>query len=88
MTKIAHLAIVTKYLPPTDKLGSRVRASCPAGALTSRWNHDFSIQRNHELAALALAKQLGWHFKDYHVGGLEKGRFVVVLDRVTPGAPE
>ena len=53
-------AIQTKYLPCTDRKGSRIKATCAAGSITIPYPHDFSGQATHRQAAEALAHKFGW----------------------------
>jgi len=53
-------AILTKYLGPTDHHGARVKAVCDAGALTLSWDDALDTTANHDAAAAALARKLGW----------------------------
>lgn len=63
-------AIETKYLGITDGRGSRIKARCGAGSVTLSYNHGFSNVENHDAAALALVKKLGWD------EGLYPGRLI------------
>lgn len=47
-------AIVTKYLPPTNKRGARIKATCARGSLTLSWIHELDNEGNHIVAATAL----------------------------------
>lgn len=70
-------AIVTKYLGPTNLKGTRVKAACEAGQITVSWDHALNADENHDAAAHALAKKLGWDVAPYRklVGGtLPDGR--------------
>lgn len=53
-------AIVTKYLGPTDSRGSRVKATADAGSITVPWDDRLDVNANHDRAAVALAKKVGW----------------------------
>lgn len=53
-------AIETKYLGPTNYRGSRVKASAQAGSVTIGWDDALDTDSNHEKAALALCRKLGW----------------------------
>ncbi len=65
-------AIATRFLGPTDFRGSRVKATCQAGALTLSWDDACGIDDNHTAAARALATKLGWAGR-WVVGGLPDG---------------
>lgn len=60
-------AILTKYLGPTNTRGARVKAWCQADSLTVAWDDALDVNANHELAARALARSLGW--KGTLIGG-------------------
>lgn len=53
-------AIVTSFHGPTNTLGSRISATAPAGRVYVPYDHSFSSERNHELAAEALCEKFGW----------------------------
>lgn len=50
-------AVVTKYLPPTDRRGARVKAYCQRGAHTISWNHTLDSDDNHRAAILHLLRK-------------------------------
>lgn len=55
-------AITTKFYGPTDRLGSRIRASAAGvGNLFISLEHELSIDGRHALAAKELAVKYGWH---------------------------
>ena len=60
--------IITKYLGPTDTLGSRIAATSTSGQriVVSR-DYSMNTAQNHAKAAIALCKQLDW------VGTLQGG---------------
>lgn len=47
-------AIQTKYIPATDRHGSRVRAKCSRGFITVAYPHELSGSDVHRFAAKAL----------------------------------
>ena len=54
-------AIETRFLAPTNTLGSRVVAvSCGGSRLTLAWSHDLDAAANHRAVAVALMRRLGW----------------------------
>lgn len=79
-------AIETRYHGPTDTRGSRISARCEAGRISIPYDHAKSADRNHDAAAVELARKLGWldshAAKDYPVdlvrGGTARG-FVYVF---------
>lgn len=54
-------AIQTKYIPPTNTLGSRVSAKCSAGRIVVAWDYSLNPDENHKAAARALIIKLHWH---------------------------
>lgn len=46
--------IRTKYLPCTDRRGSRVKAWCLRGSLTVQWESALNVEDNHKGACDAL----------------------------------
>lgn len=53
-------AITTKYHGPGNVRGSRITATCDAGRVTVPYDHAHDRQANHQQAALALVRHLGW----------------------------
>ena len=73
-------AIRTKAIAPTNTRGPRVAASCDAGRVVISWDHKLYIDDNHEAAANALARKLGWLDNGWVlVGGGLGAEFVWVL---------
>lgn len=60
-------AIVTKYLGPSDARGSRISVRAQAGRMIVPWDYELDVEGNHDQAARAFAKKLGW--KGKLVGG-------------------
>jgi len=58
--KSHKIAILTKYLGPTNYRGSRVKAYTEDWHITLSWDHALNSDENHAAAALALCKQQGW----------------------------
>lgn len=56
------VAILTKYIGPTDYRGSRCKALHADGgpSLTVDWDHAKNVEDNHQLAAFAFARKMGW----------------------------
>lgn len=60
--------------------GSRVKAQAAGGtSIMLEWDDRFSPSRNHELAAIALCKKLGWKGR-FHSGPLRDCSQVWVFD--------
>ncbi len=53
-------AITTKYIGPTNVRGSRVKAIAAAGSITLAWDDSLTPNRNHLVAAKALAEKYKW----------------------------
>ena len=50
-------AIQTKYLPATNTLGSRIKATCERGSITIDYPHELSGDAVHREAALQLLER-------------------------------
>lgn len=50
-------SIQTKYLPPTNYRGSRIKATCERGSITIPYPHELSGDEVHREAARALLSQ-------------------------------
>ena len=76
-------AIVTKFLGPTDRRGSRIKASAWAGSMTIDKDHSLNVEQGHAKAARALAEKLGW-CGVIHQGGMPDGDgYVFVFENPT-----
>ena len=53
-------AILTKYLGPTSRRGSRVKASDGDNAVILGWRDEWDSEGNHDAAAIALCRKLKW----------------------------
>lgn len=53
-------ALVTKYLGPTNYRDARVKATAEAGSVTLSWDHALDVTDNHDAAAMALVRKMGW----------------------------
>ncbi len=73
-------AIQTKFLPPTNAKGARVKAWCDAGSITLPWDHARDVQKNHENAFISLVNKLGWR-GEWTSGTAERGSFGYVFCR-------
>lgn len=66
-------SITTKYLGPTDRTGSRIKATSSGGlSRTVHYDHALDLDDNHKAAAVALCKKMEWKGK-LAVGGGVKG---------------
>jgi len=64
-------AIQTKYIAPTNRRGSRIKAWCVAGSKTISYPYGLNTELAHYDAAQQLLVQLGWTGVNY--GTLEQG---------------
>jgi len=53
-------AIIVKYNPPTNHRGSGVTAKAQAGSIRVAWDYEIDDYSNCWMAAMALAKKVGW----------------------------
>lgn len=73
-------AIRTKYLPPTNVRGSRVKAMAHAGSITIGWDCSLNTDDNHWAAAEALIKKMKWdHVRIQGYGHLHDHTLCFVL---------
>ena len=76
--------IITKYLGPTNKRGSRIKARQSASyagtpkSVTIDWDYSLNVEHNHKAAAIAFAAKMGWH-GDW-VGGSNCGEGYVFVN--------
>ena len=55
------VAILTKFIGPTNCRGSRVKAYTSSGhRIVVPWDHALNVEENHDAAALALCRKMGW----------------------------
>jgi hypothetical protein len=76
---MSRQAIVTKFLPPTNTLGARVKVTAQAGRMTVPWDYALGMEENHRDAALAFAAKQGWRTEGAVLGTLPSGGYVLVL---------
>lgn len=76
-------SIFTKYHGPTDRRGSRIKATASGGeSITVGVDNSLSDEANHHAAAVALCKKLGWSGKLVSGGGPRgKGNVYVMLPK-------
>jgi hypothetical protein len=72
-------AIHTRFLSPRNVRGARVKATAQAGSVTLSWDHRHNPERNHRMAAEALAKKFGWTHALMVQGGMPNGDYVFTL---------
>lgn len=78
------LVIYTKFLGPTPRLGSRVKAwiatnGIPATPVTREWDHYLTPTKNHITVAHMLANRLAWH-GNWYMGDAGADKYVFVRD--------
>jgi len=68
---VIRQAILTKYIPPANVRGSRVKATAQAGSVTVDWDDGLDADSNHHAVAMKLANKYGWldHTNETLVGG-------------------
>lgn len=67
------IAILTKYLGPTNYRGSRIAVTSGNGhRLVVSWNDALDVDENHRAAAIALCRKMNWS-GDLASGGLKDG---------------
>lgn len=67
-------AIVTKYIGPTNRRGSRIKATAAAGSVTVSYDPALDYEPNHRAAADALARKFGWN-RENITGQLPNGDY-------------
>jgi len=65
-------AIVTKYVGPTNVKGARIIAKAAAGKVCISYPYESTLAKSHQIAAIALAKKLGWS-GGWIAGGMPSG---------------
>ena len=70
-------AIVTKYIPPTNTKGARIKATAMSGSVTISYDHEQDHEWPFRKAAQALCDKLDWTF-NHCPGGLPDGSIVWV----------
>lgn len=79
ITESHRIAIMTKYLGPTNTRGSRYKAFTESGrSITIAASDTLSSADNHKAAALALQAKMGW--TDDLIEGGVPGGYVYVAD--------
>ena len=77
------IAILTKYIPPTNHRGSRISVLSGNGhRLMVPWADELDASENHAAAAYALCHKMGWTGTLAH-GGLKDGAAHVFIPEVS-----
>jgi hypothetical protein len=61
---MAHQAIRTRYVGPTNVKGSRIIAKCEAASVRVSYDDGLNVEENHRAAMLALRERMGWNGPD------------------------
>ena len=70
--------ITTKFLPPTNHKGSRIKAMAEAGSVTVSKDHSLSEKEAHAAAALQLMEKYEW-FGELIGGVTHRGEYAWVF---------
>lgn len=74
------VAIMTKYICPTNSRPGRVKAYTESGlSVTLSWEHGQGVEQNHLSAAQALAHKMNWAGR-WVGGGTKEGYAFVNVD--------
>jgi hypothetical protein len=65
-------AILTKYLPPTNFHGGRIKVKAQRGSIMVHWDYALDVDANHDKACEAALKAWGWR-GTWRGGGLPDG---------------
>lgn len=75
-------AIETKYIPPTNNKGARIKAQCAAKTIIIGYPYEFDGQKAHRYAMNELCQVMGgkygWNSSDFVTGQLKNGNYVHV----------
>lgn len=77
--------IITKYLPPTNTRGARIKAqtsdeTCPI-SVTISYDYELNHFERHASAVVALCNKLEWHSVEFQAGGMPNGYVFVILQK-------
>ena len=68
-----YQAVETKFLGPTNRAGSRIKAIAEAGSITLDWDYELNPAENHIKAAELLCAKFNWKYKELITGGTRTG---------------
>ncbi len=78
-----YVAIVTKYLPPTNHRGSRIKVwHSDAKSLTVSWDYELDVAENHAQAVQTYLDHMEWK-GTWTVGAIDTG-YVAVFNPDSP----
>jgi hypothetical protein len=73
-------AIITKYHGPGNVRGSRISATASMGQkVTISYDHSLDAEQNHDAAAIALCRKMGWTEHNLIRGRIKTG-YAYVFD--------
>ena len=75
---MASAYITTKFIPPTNSRGARVKATCQCGSITVPWVYSLDCDRNHINAMKALIEKTGIQWGDKWTIGANNVGYVFV----------
>ena len=72
--------ITTKFIPPTNSRGSRIKASCQCGSVTVGYDYSLSIDEAHAVATKALLEKFSLDWGNvWSVGANDSGYVFVPI---------
>lgn len=75
-------AITVKFIGPSNRIGTRYKATAAAGSIYFSADNRLNPEMNARAAAHKLATKLGWRGR-WHGGVIADGRYVFVLENET-----
>ena len=75
------VAILTKYLAPTNTRGARIKAAANGNSITIGYPYELSGEDVYRSAAQALCDKMQWDYT-LHGGAIDKGYAFVMLPKV------
>ena len=71
---MASAYITTKFIPPTNSRGARIKATCQCGSVTVPWSYEYDTDQNHISAFRALVAKLSLDWGDsWTIGSNDTG---------------
>lgn len=71
--------ITTRYLPPTNNRGARIKAECSAKSIVIPYPYEYEQDQAHRYAAIVLQTQLNWHNLQLVTGTDKSGNYQHVM---------
>lgn len=63
--RLTMQAIRTRYFGPTNSRGARIQAKVEAGAIFVPFNHELTLEENHQAACRAMLVRMNWNTLPY-----------------------